>query len=252
MCSPPESGSAAAIDAMPRLLPLSGSSRRTAPTGGRFGRRRSSAEASCDSALYHRLILILLRHGRTPNNAQARLQGQFDSPLDEVGLEQSAVVGEALRERWPVDRVVVSSRRRTQQTAQSAGLADTPTTVDDRWMEIDFGAYDDRRISEVMAELGAAWASDISYTPPGGESMACLHGRVGEAVAELAEEATTSNILVVTHATPIKSAVVWLLGGGAEMIMRLRVSLASVTAFGPVSRRLVLTDFNWCPARHIN
>ena len=200
---------------------------------------------------YHRRILILLRHGRTPNNAQARLQGQFDSPLDEVGFEQAAVVGRALRERWPVDRVVASSRRRTGQTARAAGLDDAPTTIDDRWMEIDFGAYDDRRITEVMAELGAAWTSDVSYVPPGGESMACLHERVGEAVADLAEEAVTRNIVVVTHATPIKSAVVWLLGGSAEMIMRLRVSLASVTAFGPVAHGLVLTEFNWCPARHI-
>lgn len=162
------------------------------------------------------------------------------------------MVGEALRGRWPVDRVVVSSRRRTQQTARAAGFADAPTTVDDRWMEIDFGAYDDRRIGDVMAELTSAWASDVSYVPPGGESMTCLHERVGEAVDELVEEAAESNILVVTHATPIKSAVVWLLGGSAEMIMRLRVSLASVTAFGPVSHGLVLSEFNWCPARRIN
>ena len=201
--------------------------------------------------VYDRRILILLRHGRTPNNAQARLQGQFDSPLDEVGLEQSAVVGEALIQRWPVDRVVVSSRRRTQQTARAAGFTDVPTTVDDRWMEIDFGAYDDRRIGDVMAELGAAWTSDVSYVPPGGESMICLHERVGEAVAELVEEVTTSNVLVVTHATPIKSAAVWLLGGGAEMIMRLRVSLASITAFRPAAHGLVLSEFNWCPARDI-
>ena len=202
-------------------------------------------------SVYHRRILILLRHGRTPNNAQARLQGQIDSPLDEVGFEQSAVVGKALRDRWPVDRVVTSSRRRTRQTSRAAGLGDVPTMIDDRWMEIDFGAYDDRRISDVMAELGAAWASDISYVPPGGESMACLHERVGEAVAEIVEEAATSNIVVVTHATPIKSAVAWLLDGTAEMIMRLRVSLASVTAFGPVGHGMVLTEFNWRPARHI-
>ena len=202
-------------------------------------------------SVYHRRILILLRHGRTPNNAQARLQGQFDSPLDEVGFEQSAVVGKVLQERWPVDRVVTSSRRRTRQTARAAGLGDVPTRIDDRWMEIDFGAYDDRRISEVMTELGAAWASDISYVPPGGESMAQLHERVGEAVAELAAVAADSNVVVVTHATPVKAAVAWLLGGTAEMIMRLRVSLASITAFGPVAHGLVLTDFNWCPARHI-
>ena len=192
-----------------------------------------------------------MRHGRTPNNALARLQGQFDSPLDEVGFEQAAMVGKALQERWPVDRVVTSSRRRTRQTARAAGLGDVGTTIDDRWMEIDFGAYDDRRISDVMVELGAAWASDISYEPPGGESMAQLHERVGEAVAEITEEAAASNVVVVTHATPIKSTVAHLLGGTAEMIMRLRVSLASVTAFGPAAHGLIMTDFNWCPASRI-
>ena len=202
--------------------------------------------------VYHRRILILLRHGRTPNNAQARLQGQIDSPLDSVGFEQSAVVGRALQARWPVHRVVMSSRSRTRQTVEAAGLGDFPTSVDDRWMEIDFGAYDDRRIGDVMIELGAAWATDVSYVPPGGESIAGLHERVGEAVGELAAEAETRNVVVVTHATPIKSAVVWLLGGRAEMIMRLRVSLASVTAFGPTAHGLVLTEFNWCPAHHIS
>ena len=161
------------------------------------------------------------------------------------------MVGRALRERWSIDRVVLSSRRRTRQTAEAAGLADAPTTVDDRWMEIDFGAYDNRRIGQVMAELAACWTSDIGYVPPGGESMARLHERVGEAVAEISEEAVARNIVVVTHATPIKSATAWLLGGEASMIMRFRVSLASVTAFGPVSHGLVLTDFNWSPSRRL-
>ena len=213
---------------------------------------RWRGRAAVAGRAYHRGILILMRHGRTPNNAQARLQGQFDSPLDEVGFEQAAAVGEAVRRRWPVDRVVVSSRRRTRQTVRAAGLGDLPTTIDDRWMEIDFGAYDDRRIGEVMAELGAAWADNIGYVPPDGESMACLHERVGQAVAEVADEVSTRNIVVVTHATPIKSAVVWMLGGTAEMIMRLRVSLASVTVIGAVPHGFVLTDFNWCPAAHIN
>ena len=202
--------------------------------------------------VYHRRILILLRHARTPNNAQALLQGQSDSPLDKVGWEQAAVVGGALRERWAVDRVVVSSRRRTQQTARAGGLGEMPTMIDDRWVEIDFGAYDDRRIRDVMAELATAWADDAGYVPPGGESMAQLHQRVGDAVAEIAEEAVTRNIVVVTHATPIKSATAWLLGGDAAMIMRLRVGLASVTAFAPLAHGLVLTDFNWCPAGHLS
>lgn len=179
------------------------------------------------------------------------MQGQFDSPLDAVGIEQAAVTGKALMQRWPVDQVVTSSLRRTRQTAASAGLDGLPTTVDDRWKEIDFGAYDDRRIGAVMVELGTAWASDVNFVPPGGESLAALHERVGNALSELLEPARSVNIAVVTHATPVKSAVAWLLGGAAEMIMRLRVSLSSLTAFGHTPYGWVLTEFNWTPALHV-
>ena len=33
--------------------------------------------------------LVLLRHGRTADNAVGRIQGQLDTPLDEVGLQQA-------------------------------------------------------------------------------------------------------------------------------------------------------------------
>jgi probable phosphoglycerate mutase len=197
------------------------------------------------------IILIFLRHARTPNNAQARLQGQFDSPLDEVGLEQARVTGEAIADRWGIDRVVTTSRRRTIQTAAAAGLGDRPSVVDDRWQEIDFGDYDDRPISDVIADLGAAWANDVEYIPPNGESMGSMHRRVGAAVEELIEPAADENIVVVTHATPVKSAVTWLLAGEVETILRLRVNLASVTAFAPAPSGLLMSDYNWCPARGV-
>lgn len=180
------------------------------------------------------------------------MQGQFDSHLDEVGLAQAGLAGRTLREHWSVDRVVSSSLQRTRQTAAAAGLGHLPTTIDDRWQEVDFGAYDDRRIADVMQDLGAAWLADVEYVPPGGESLAGLHRRVGDALADLAEEVQSSTVLVVTHATPVKSAVAWLLGGDAEMIMRLRVNLASLTVFEVSPHGLLLNKFNWTPARGLD
>ena len=192
-------------------------------------------------------VLILLRHGRTPNNADARLQGQLDSPLDEVGRAQARRAGEVLRQRWDVDRVITSSLQRTRQSAEEAGLSHLPTTVDDRWMEIDFGAYDDRRIGEVMATLGEAWARDIEYVPEGGESMGHMHRRVGTALDELLPHDPDETIVIVTHATPIKSVVAWVMGGGAEMILKSWVNLGSITTFAPAPAGLLLNEFNWRP-----
>ena len=193
-------------------------------------------------------MLIFLRHGRTPNNAQARLQGQEDAPLDDVGHAQAEAAGAYIRERWRIDRVVRSSLTRTAETAATAGFGDLPTRVDDRWAEIEFGEYDNRRIAEVVAHLGEAWAANVEFTPPGGESMASLHRRVARALEELREaHVPGENTLVVSHATPIKSAVVWAMGGPADMILRLRISLASITLVEHGPAGPLLSEFNLRP-----
>ena len=51
----------------------------------------------------HVHAITLVRHGRTAYNAQHRLQGQIDIPLDEVGQWQARQTADALRELY-VDR----------------------------------------------------------------------------------------------------------------------------------------------------
>ena len=186
----------------------------------------------------------MLRHARTQANAEGRFQGRADLPLDDFGRNQAAAVGRALRRRWEVDRVVCSPRRRVLETVAAAGLDSAAVTVDERWQEIDFGDYEGRPMAD-LPDLTAAWTDGLEYAPPGGESLADLHRRVGEALADVESAAISANVVVVSHATPIKSATVHLLGGDAVMIMRSRVRLASVIAFEPGPDGLVLVEFNW-------
>lgn len=197
----------------------------------------------CDT----RCVLILLRHGRTPNNAQARLQGQFDSPLDEVGEAQAVAAGRYLRERFDIDHVVTSSLTRTRETARLAGFVGDDVVVDDRWREIDFGEYDDRAIGDVIVDLHQRWRDDPHYEPGGGESMVTMHDRVSEACSTLAAEAAERDILVVTHATPIKSAAVWALGGDPGMMLGMWVNLATVTLLDQLHGDVLLREFNVKP-----
>lgn len=179
--------------------------------------------------------VVLLRHGRTRYNAEGRLQGQVDADLDDVGRRQAAAAGRYLRSRYDVVEVVTSEKRRAVQTLEAAGLGDLPVRVDDRWREIDYGDHDRRRISEVIAEMGARWAEDVGHVPAGGESMRDLHQRVGEAwrdvLASVPDDGgdVDRTVVVVSHATPIKSAVVWSVGGGPEQILQLWVQLASLS-----------------------
>ncbi len=194
-------------------------------------------------------MLIFLRHGRTPNNANALLQGQEDSPLDEVGFEQARRAGEYLRSIHRIDRAQTSHLTRTHQTAAAAGFGDYPTVIDPRWGEIDFGSYDLRKIGEVMAELGRRWLDDIEYVPPGGESMGSVYRRVAAACDELEAEYPGETIVIVTHATPIKAAAAWAIGGSADTMMRLRVSLASITVVEHGAGVRLLSSFN--DTRHL-
>ena len=188
--------------------------------------------------------LIFLRHGRTQTNATARLQGRLDSPLDDVGIMQAKRAGEGLRARFAVDRVVTSNLVRTRQTIEAAGLGGYPRGVDDRWLELDFGEYDNRLVKEVMGELEAAWVDDIEWAPPGGESLGVLYRRVAAACDELLASGTGETVVVVTHANPIKAAVVWALGGGPEMMLRMRVDVASVSEIELGAGGLLVTAFN--------
>ena len=60
---------------------------------------------------------IVVRHGETAWNAESRIQGHLDSPLNEEGLAQALLVGERLaRER--IDALYCSDLGRVRQTIQ--------------------------------------------------------------------------------------------------------------------------------------
>jgi broad specificity phosphatase PhoE len=189
-------------------------------------------------------VLILLRHGRTADNAQGRIQGVSDSPLDPVGVEQARRAGEYIRDRWSIDSVVTTSLLRSRQSAEHAGFAADRHKIDDRWREIGFGEYEGRRLDEVVAELGARWHADIDYRPVGGESLASLHARVAEACAVVTQRSRDENVLVVSHATPIKSAVIWATRGHPAMILNLWVTPGSVSVLDERGGNVVLAEFN--------
>jgi broad specificity phosphatase PhoE len=184
-------------------------------------------------------VLVLVRHGRTAANAGGLLLGRADPPLDEHGAGQAAALAGSVA---GARRVVCSPLRRARETAAALGL---PVTVDERWVELDYGELDGRPITDVPADLWERWRADVGFAPPGGESLAALGARVRAACDDLAAEAAGSDVVVVSHVSPIKAAVAWALGVGDELSWRLHVAPASVTRIAVRDGRGVLTAFNW-------
>lgn len=180
-------------------------------------------------------MLILARHGRTAANAQHLLLGRMDVPLDDLGVRQAEAIGVALARGVPAPlRIVASPLQRTRATALAIAAAFGVGEVifDDRWLEVDYGAYDGAPLADVPHEVWQHWRTDIGWTPPDGESLAAVGVRVRAACEDLMSDAAEGDVLVVSHVSPIKAAVAWAIGVGPEIAWRLRLDVASITRIG--------------------
>ena len=186
-------------------------------------------------------VLILVRHGRTPANAAGLLQGRLDQDLDEMGRLQATAVA-AYVQRWcDVDAVVSSPLKRAQQTAAAFGLA---VETDDRWLELSYGEYEGTPHTDVPSEVWQRWRDDPHFTPTGGESLATLDQRVRSACEDLAGRAAGENVVVVSHVSPMKSAVAWALGVGVDISFNCHLDQAAVCRIAFRGDRPILQTFN--------
>jgi len=186
-------------------------------------------------------VLILVRHGRTEANASVRLQGRLDLPLDDVGIRQVTALAGAVSS--PA-RVISSPAWRARQTAEVFGL---PVDIDDRWQEMSYGALEGCAIADIQAATWSRWMTDLDYAPEGGETLRDLGTRVRSACEELVDAARHDDIVVVTHATPIKAAMAWALGVDVSITWRSFVDQASITRIIVRDRGPALASFNSVP-----
>ncbi len=150
------------------------------------------------------LNLYLIRHGQTPPNAERRypLPGE-DAPLSEAGERQAAAL------RLPSGTAYSSPTRRAAQTAELAGCPGVQTTSALR--EADFGVMAGHTWAELEAGYGnapAGWIRSLSdpdspHGPPGGETGAEVHARVGGWLHTLPDSGT---VLAFTHLGPVLAA----------------------------------------------
>jgi broad specificity phosphatase PhoE len=192
-------------------------------------------------------MLILIRHGESVANAQGLLLGRTDAELTQKGMAQASSVGQLLHD--PVLELRTSPLSRARDTAALMAI-DVPVVVDERWVEVDYGEYECQPLSDIPADVWREWQRDPGFRPAGGESLAEVDSRVAGACDELftteglGARDPRGDIVVVSHVTPIKAAVAWALGMGAELSWRLHLQTASVTRIGWGNGHPVLHGFN--------
>ncbi len=191
-------------------------------------------------------MLILVRHGESDANARGLLLGRTDAELTEAGREEAAAARSLLT--GPVAEVRTSPLSRARDTARllAPGL---PVTVDDRWVEVDYGEFECQPLHGIPAEVWQQWRSDRDFRPEGGETLAEVDARISAACEELfavdgaGARRGDGDVVVVSHVTPIKAAVAWALGT-TDLFWRLHLRTASVTRIGWNRDAPILHGFN--------
>ncbi|CAG7640221.1 histidine phosphatase family protein [Rhodococcus opacus] len=140
-----------------------------------------------DTAVY------LARHGQTALNADGRLRGLADPPLDEVGRAEARRLAALLAAKHPA--VVISSplRRAVATAEEIADASNTAALVDDRLSDRDYGPWTGAVKADVIDEFGSVDAA------PGVESATALSDRVLTAFRALVAEADTWPVVLVSH-----------------------------------------------------
>ena len=190
--------------------------------------------------------IIIVRHGRTEFNATGRLQGRTDNPLDEVGLAQAEAVAAYLQpELLPDTLFVCSPLLRARQTATAiVDRVGSFFDIDDRWIELDYGSYEGLRQAEVPANVWREWRADSDFAAPQGESLNQVQERVAQACDDLAQRLDGRTAVVVSHVSPIKSAVAWALGVDVSVGWKTQLVTASITRISVSANGAALTSFN--------
>lgn len=140
-------------------------------------------------------LLIFIRHGQTAWNAEGRMQGHRDIPLNATGRGQATANGERLkaffqRENLIPDRFdfVASPLDRASTTMRlvrgAMGLDQDAFRQEDRLKEVTFGAWEGftfEDLADEEQELVARRRADRwRFVPPQGESYEMLSERIGD------------------------------------------------------------------------
>ena len=160
--------------------------------------------------------VLLVRHGETDHNAGGVWQGQLDTPLSDLGVEQARAAGRAIAAYRP-SRVVASDLARAAVTARHvAEAAGVELTLDPRWREIHVGQWQGLHTSDVRARYADLLAEmDRTDVRRGvdGETLAEVGRRAGESLRELVDALVDGEcVVVVAHGVSTRAAVADLLG----------------------------------------
>lgn len=146
-------------------------------------------------------MLYVCRHGETEWNRDRKLQGQLNSPLTSLGVQQATEMA-SKASAWALTGIWSSHLGRAKHTADiCATTLKVSHTVDERLCERSFGEWEGKPMATLPDYLEFR---KYRYTQPermpdnGGENANSVAARLSDALHHIARS-SRGNALVISH-----------------------------------------------------
>jgi broad specificity phosphatase PhoE len=186
--------------------------------------------------------IYYIRHGETEWNADGRLQGLQDVPLNDLGRQQAANAGGILAGLFARDgrneqslAFIASPLGRARLTMElvrdALNLPPDDYSVDDRLREIGYGHWEGSTLAQMQAADPDVFArrqvDKWTVSPPGGETYAAVQARMTDWYKEI-----TADTVAVAHGGTARALMVALGIETPDSVADLTIEQGAVYVFG--------------------
>ena len=147
--------------------------------------------------------LCIVCHGETAWNAEHRVQGQLDVPLNAIGQAQALAASKVLAQE-KFDAIYSSDLSRARQTAQQTATLFSMNIIEDKELrERHYGIFERLTYAEVKVRYPEDYARfearDPEYAFRTGESLKDFSARSIKVISAIAERHKGQSVAVFTH-----------------------------------------------------
>jgi broad specificity phosphatase PhoE len=152
--------------------------------------------------------LFLIRHGQTDWNLEGKIQGSYDSELNNTGIIQAEELGRKVLEvNYKFSKIYSSQQKRAVKTAEILSDATNVDYIPIKGLEeINLGEWEGLSWSEVQEKFPKEydeWYNNRRYTKsPKGESYQDMLERVLPVIYNIINE-NCDDVAIVTHGAVI-------------------------------------------------
>ncbi|MEZ4673866.1 MAG: histidine phosphatase family protein [Caldilineaceae bacterium] len=190
---------------------------------------------------------ILVRHGETIWNAEARMQGQQDSPLTARGKAQAQAVARRLAD-VPFDHIYASDLQRVVDTAEPLAVCtNRQIIIEPQLRERHYGVFEGLTYADMERKHGELYQRyqteryDADFIIPEAETIRQLVERGVAIFQSLAERHQSERIVVFSHGGTLSAVLRSVLGVplGGKHGFRLENGSISMIAYSDHDWRVV-------------